>query len=175
MLRRLFTLLSALSLVLCVATVVMWVRSYRVGDTYVWLPPSRVDALQSGHGRLWYFRAESIDQVNYPLPLETFPKGYWAIRPPPPPQLRSKPNWQFVGFSYTEERPFTLRLRTVAVPLWSLVAVLSAAPVAALMGIVRRRRRRRRARAGLCRSCGYDLRATPGRCPECGTVTPAAR
>ena len=42
----------------------------------------------------------------------------------------------------------------------------------ALRGLVRSRRRDERLRHGCCPACGYDLRHTPHRCPECGHVPP---
>jgi hypothetical protein len=54
-------------------------------------------------------------------------------------------------------------------PLWGIVVASGAWPLTSLALVVRRwRRRRRPARSGLCPACGYDWRATPGRCPECG-------
>ena len=51
------------------------------------------------------------------------------------------------------------------VPLWFMCIVFSLAPA---IWIWRWRRRRWQAWAGLCQKCGYDLRATPDQCPECG-------
>jgi hypothetical protein len=50
-------------------------------------------------------------------------------------------------------------------PLWFPFAAGAALPALRLVRFLRRRGRRR---AGACLICGYDLRATPGRCPECG-------
>jgi hypothetical protein len=63
------------------------------------------------------------------------------------------------------------------VPYYVLWWVTLPAPLLVLREIARHRRRRRsRDGAGHCAGCGYDLRATPDRCPECGRpVTPAAR
>jgi hypothetical protein len=46
--------------------------------------------------------------------------------------------------------------------------VASAGGCVAVIARTRRRERAARVSAGLCPSCGYDLRASPDRCPECG-------
>ena len=50
----------------------------------------------------------------------------------------------------------------VVVPYWSLALLTAVLPSLRLRAHFRRPRNR----AGLCPACGYDLRATPGRCPE---------
>ena len=59
-----------------------------------------------------------------------------------------------------------------ALPLLAAVVVVGAPPLCRLAAarLGPERRRRMRAARGLCRSCAYDLRATPGRCPECGAA-----
>lgn len=52
-----------------------------------------------------------------------------------------------------------------------LLGVLSIpATIYILIRVVRADIRTMRRDRGQCEKCGYDIRATPNRCPECGTI-----
>ena len=58
--------------------------------------------------------------------------------------------------------------QVVAIPDWAIVVLSLVIPIKYAIGPVRRRYRG--AHSGYCAKCGYDLRASAERCPECGTV-----
>jgi hypothetical protein len=61
----------------------------------------------------------------------------------------------------------THRFNALDVSLWFAIAVAAVFPLVPLPAMVRQWDRRRRRR---CLNCGYDLRASIQRCPECGTA-----
>jgi hypothetical protein len=81
------------------------------------------------------------------------------------------------GWLATPARPTTdsgeamVSLTFLVARWWWPCLLAGALPAARIFRWVRRNRLRRLRRlAGQCVNCGYDLRATPERCPECGSV-----
>ena len=176
--RHLFTLCSAVSLLLCIAVCVLWVRSYA----------TEVILVDSHAGRLLLIGLEAPAG-----PARAAREAYTAerflnllVRPPAvigTPATAAEYRW--LGFWFARGSKGLIRYpnpagerRTsltcafwiVGVPYWSMALLSAAVPATWLW---RSRVSRRRLAAGRCGACGYDLRATPDRCPECGAATPA--
>ena len=189
-------LLSALLFLLVVA---VWVRSYHVSD---WIrimhategpeydvmvnghPLGHRDeferevAIQYGRGRL----GVSLERRKN-VSSDAAPGLNWQPLDPRPIDVSGLATIADVffdrfGFAVVKMRertdPGTLSVTTgVLAPLWSWALVTGVLPA---LWVARRRRASiaaRRRCAGQCEGCGYDLRASPDRCPECGTEPPA--
>lgn len=60
-------------------------------------------------------------------------------------------------------------LRGITIPYWFIFTATAVTPALWLLRRQRRARAARRLQRSLCPRCNYDLRASTGRCPECGT------
>ena len=170
MTRRLLNFLSALSLLLCVAVALLWVRSFKSSELISWVrrdaTGSRLAATSCMASRggvavsLERWEADQSKRAGACGPglhhesdvayeLDVNPLGFGAGR-------TDDTNLGPAGVGSAD---------WVVVPLWTLAAALASPPALSCAAALRRRRLNR---AGHCPACGYDLRATPDRCPECG-------
>ncbi len=180
------------SVMLSLATAMMWVRSMRVWDQCDAQSFCRTFEINSYSGRL----VLSIERHYLSLPGKTSdpglmdePRPFDSLGPNPEfsEQYISRERWPlgdtrrwernasfFPGIYYNawlgcaRDGPGRFSwVRRVVIPYW-LMLILFTCPAA--LAIAKRFRRRAVERKGLCGHCGYDLRATPERCPECGAV-----
>ncbi len=98
-------------------------------------------------GRVFQASLDLIGEKN----LETQPPRWISHGP-----RRLGTHWRF----------FYRSGRVLILPLWIPTVLFGILPTIAL---VRLRRDRRRRKLGLCVKCGYDLRGSANRCPECNT------
>ena len=169
--RRLFNLAAALSLLLCVASVGLWVRSYWRTDVVVWPVRHSECCLLVSKGWAAFVRIDGTETFTL-LSMD----GYAESTPDESATIKDFQKdmvlaWcsQTAGYQWGVGCRRTPQMAIAALHLWIPATIMSAGPAWIARRWLRGHRRRL---LGLCDRCGYDLRATPDRCPECGTVPP---
>ena len=201
MIRRLFTILSAVSASVWLVSCLLWSQSYGAA---LWYPLYLEGSGRQMHvwsGRLFLFDhhvmpepppgtamirfdTPSIGKQSVPRTGPSFAALVEELRRTqqggasrritshrvalPPATWRDGFGFAHVSLNGGPGRTPSYRSHLYSVPLWAICVVTAVLPI---NWIARRGRNRRRRHLSLCATCGYDLRATPGRCPECGATS----
>ncbi len=193
MLRRLLLILSALSLLVCVVLTAAcvygqwrahwfgWTRTDSEANTWravdvvsgssgVFLFRQHYDFQEPGKALVYAQDERRVQGASHEITAPVgnpFVQGRYASR---------SSFYNRIGFGYdrgpavyqADYGPYNRRDDLAHVPYWSLIAAFLGAGLPSVRAVIARRRSSRRLAAGCCLLCGYDLRGTPGRCPECG-------
>ena len=178
--RRLFNLATIISLLFCIVTLGFLIRSYWVCDTlrFQSLHQSHLQFHYSRGGEMWESSRGAVligiseTQFDHPSPR---PSGFEYERDADPtyPHLEiyhlRTTGWEACGTVYAHwARTFQNSSEKVTMIVIPAVIPTLAFGVLPVLGLVKKRRSKYRRARGLCAHCGYDIRATPDRCPECG-------
>src|SRR4051812_22239732 len=152
--RKIANFAAAVTLLLCVAVCVLWVRSYWVSETVEHDNGLRVYEARTGRGSISF----AYMVYNRLRPPEQ--RWMYNQRPPAYPALIADESYWHFSYSNMVGRfagiivPYALPAALLGVaPLWRLMSWMgSRGP-----GVI-----------GGCTVCGYALRAPPDRCPEGG-------
>ena len=175
------------------ATVGVWARSYRVSDALerrdlvandtnrrAWSNVGQLErrrAIISSRGGITWAEARYV-----PLSVSSQTLGRWIFTDgrtiyvtESARQITLLRRLGFVFHKIEPAIPPPARLTwvptsVITIPYWLPALVFGPAPLVHLL----RRARSWLRRAGLCRHCGYDLRASRERCPECGHAIPGS-
>lgn len=179
--------LAGMVVLLCAAVIMLCVRSYFVADELVLMRPGAerpgdhgeltdVYELRLTRGMLYCAYSAEEDR-NYagedgPVPAPVRSGFRWSRGAPWPIEVEKSTwaSWQrrFLGVVCGKE--LYLGAHVESELKYLIVPILPLEAVSVGLGVWLVFFQRRRRRLGLCAACGYDLRATPSRCPECGSV-----
>jgi hypothetical protein len=198
--RRLLTVLSLLSLLLCVMVCALWMWSFQRKLSCQWgKEGGPYIGVVFGNGRIYMLTIVLHWPSDEHFRFMTYPKGDRSSAPGVILSQRGGEyeQWHVAGLSgqrgslrtnvdeagkvkhvrlvddrrHELQSPLLPFWRVEGAPFWPVAIVTAFVPLFRLTAyfcryVVRRKRRLR----GRCPGCGYDLRGTPQRCPECGTV-----
>lgn len=149
--RALIHSMTALSIIVCAATILWVVEGYRRNFSWVIHRADRSVTLPSGQ-RVEAHAEYSIATLHGQILVWWIdPTVVWTLD-------KSAVGWD----------PTIVLM--VQRPLWNLLFISAVTAILPALLLRRILRRRRWNGPNCCTYCGYDLRASPMRCPECGEL-----